>query len=306
MDRGRHLFAPAFRYFAAVAMTGSIRAAARELNVASSAVTRQIRLIEDDLEVALFERIGRGLRLSPAGEVLLRHVQETLRDFETTTAELDALRGLSRGTVRVATVESVAEALLPQIVSTFRAGHPGIAVHVTVAGSEAIAPRVAEGSVDVGFTFNPAHMEGLQVVFSRDLAVGAVVVPDHPLAARERVSLAECLAFPIALPSPDLSIRQVLDRGLERLAARRRVAVEANSLRFMKALARGGGTVAFQTPLGLEAEIAAGSLVFVPLSDAGLPPDRFVMIVSSRRTLKLAPAVFFAAAQDALERRFAD
>ena len=132
LDRARLLYSPAMRYFAAVAEHGAIRAASRELNVASSAVNRQILWLEDSLGVPLFERVGRRLQLSPAGEILLRHVTHVLRDFEQTTSELDALKGLKRGIVRIASVESVATELLSdlarlirQVLSRHPASHHG-------------------------------------------------------------------------------------------------------------------------------------------------------------------------------------
>ncbi|WP_181702843.1 LysR family transcriptional regulator [Chthonobacter albigriseus] len=302
-DRSRHLVSPALRYFAAVARFGSFRAAARELNVASSAVNRQILGLEADLGVALFERIGRSIRLSPSGEVLLRHVTDAIRDFEDAAAEIDALKGLKRGRVAIATVESVAQDVLPEIVRLFLQSHPGIDVIVTVAGSDEATRLVAEGDADLAFTFNPEEGRRLDVVLRRVLMIGAVVTPDHPLASFATVRLTDCLRFPLALPARGLSIRAALEATSAFRSSGPRVAVESSTLSFMRAVARGGRHVAFQTLMDLGPDLESGKLVFKPLVDADLLLDKFALVVRSDRTLKLAAATFHSFAMQELARR---
>ena len=299
----RHLYGPAFRYFAAAADAGSIRAAARELNVASSAVNRQILWLEQALDLQLFERVGRGVRLTEAGEILLAHVRRSLSDFDATIGELDALKGLRRGSVTVASVESVCESLLPGIVNDFRRKFPGIHVSVQVSGSEAVNKAIIAGEADVGFTFEPSREYGLNVAFQRDLSIGAVMSPRHPLAGLHEVSLAECLNHPYSLPAEGLSLRKRLDAVLVTLPARHKTYVEANSLRFMKALARRGDLVAFQTRIGIEEEIEQGSLVFRDLVDAPLHRDRFAVVISGHRSLGLTASIFFDHSVVALKQR---
>lgn len=291
-DRARHLFSPALRYFVAVARYGSFRAAARELNVASSAVNRQIRGLEDALGVALFERIGRRIRLSPSGEILLRHASETFREFEGAAAEIDALKGLKRGSVRIATVESVAEDMLPDIVTRFRLQHPGIDVTVTIGGSDEVTRLVAASDVDLGLTFNPTVDRQLEIGFRRALQIGAIVAPGHPLSESPSVRLSDCLRFPLAVPAKGLSIRAALDATAAFRSGDVRVAVDANTLAFVRAMARSGGYVGFHTMIGLGPDFLDGRLVFRPLGDPDLGSDRFAVITRSDRTLKLAAATF--------------
>jgi DNA-binding transcriptional LysR family regulator len=303
-DHTRHLFSPALRYFAAVARYGSFRAAARELNVASSAVNRQILGLEADLGVALFERIGRKIRLSPSGELLLRHVTDTFRDFEAVAGEIDALKGLRRGRVSIATVESVAQDLLPDIVHRFTGLHPGIDVAVTTAGSEEATRLVLAGEVDIGLTFNPNGGRALELGLRRVMRIGAVVAPDHPVAALPVVRVADCLRYPLAIPSKGLSIRAALDGTAAMRLGSHRIAVETNTLAFMRALARRGRHVAFQTMVGLGGDLAAGTLVFRPLADPDLAADRFALVSRADRTLKLAAATFHSFAVRDLMRLF--
>lgn len=272
------LLAASARYFLAVAEAGSLRAAARHLNVAASAVSRQIAMLERDLGIMLFERAGRSLRLSPAGEELKRTLHATNLLHEQSLDQLNALRGLKSGHIRIATVESVSDSLLPQILDEFSRHHPGVQVTVTVAGSDAVTELVRTYDADVGFTFNPSSFEGLEVAHALDFALGAVMHPRHELARTGNLTLRDCLRFPVAWPSRGLSLRTLLDPMVRRQKLQVKPAFECNSLRVMAGLARRGVCLAFQTPVGIERDVAEGKLVFVPLSDRHVPPDRMMLV----------------------------
>ena len=284
------LIAIAYRYFMAVADMGSVRAAARELNVAASAISRQLIQLEASLGTPLFDRSGRGLSLTPAGHVLLRGLRQAVQGHENTLDELSALRGLTRGLLRIATVESVSVSILPDMLLHFARSYPGIQVSVAVAGSEAVTQLVRDHQADLGFTFNPSSLDGLEALASRDLDLGAVLAPEHPLAGARRLSLAECAAHPLAWPSPGLSLRAILDS----VPAARKIhpTFECNSLRLMASLARRGSCIAFQTVIGIERELAAGTLVFVPLSDKRLPVDRLRLVARAGAASRPAAGAF--------------
>lgn len=292
-DLSRNLYSPAMRYFLAVAEAGSIRAASRELNVASSAINRQVLWLEEALGLQLFDRVGRRLRLSQAGELLLAHIRRTYSDFEGTVAELDALKGLRRGTVSIASVESVAEKLLPAVISTFRKSYPGIHVNVSISSSREAARKVEAAEADVGFTFDPPETSALTTAFHHDLVIGALMRPDHPLAGAKTLGLQDCLKYPVALPAEGLSLRTRLDIVRSRIPGASRTYVEANSLRLMRALAREEQVIGFQTMIGCEDDLANGFLIFKPLSDTPLQADRLCVVTSSLRALALAPGMFF-------------
>jgi DNA-binding transcriptional LysR family regulator len=270
------LIAIGYRYFLAVAEAGSVRAASRHLNVAASAISRQLIQLEDQLGVALFDRSGRGLSLAPAGAILLRGLRAAAHGHETTLDELDAMKGLKRGLLRIATVESISVSVLPDMLLDFAARFPGIEVAVTVAGSDAVTGLVRDLQADLGFTFNPTSLEGLEAFATCDLRLGAIMAPVHPLSEAKQLSLAECLEHPVAWPSPGLSLRTILDSAPQ--ARKAKPAFECNSLRLMASLARRGGCIAFQTPIGIERELANGELVWIALSDKRLPLDRLRVV----------------------------
>jgi DNA-binding transcriptional LysR family regulator len=201
----------AIRYFDAVRRAQSIREAARQLNVASSAVNRQIIKLEEEIGEPLFHRLSTGLVLTPVGEALARHVITVFQDLERTGAEIDDMHGASVGHITVAVVESVASSILPHVIGQTRARAPRITFTVSVMGSFDIPAAVVGGEADVGVAFALRKSTELQQVFLAQFRLGAIVRPDHPLANNKAVTLSHCLGFPMILATPDLSINNLLE-----------------------------------------------------------------------------------------------
>ncbi len=286
------ILSTSFRYFLAVADAGSIRAAARELNIVSSAVNRQILLLEESLGIRLFDRVGRGLRLSEAGTILARQVRETLDRYDDTVAELDTLRGLRRGRIRIATVESTSVERLPLLLAEYWRRWPGIEVVLTMAGAEEVTRLVDEGLADVGFTFSTHDLEGLRIVHQEPHALGAVLAPDHPLADRPGLAFADLVGEPLILPARGMSLRVALEPFLQRHRRRLTLRAECNSLRLMAKLVECSRAVGFQTRIGIEAETRAGTLKWLPIEDADLATDRCMVVARIGTIPSLAVAAF--------------
>jgi DNA-binding transcriptional LysR family regulator len=118
------------RYLDQVARVGSIRRAAEKLNVASSAVNRQILKLEAEIGVPIFERRGNGVRLTPAGEHLMRHTRNTLAEWRRTRLEIAAISGDIRGEVRITAIPSLLVRVVPRAIKAIAARHPNISFRV--------------------------------------------------------------------------------------------------------------------------------------------------------------------------------
>ena len=148
------MHARVLRYLDEVARSGSIRKAANRLNVASSAINRQILMLEEDLGSPIFERLPRGLRLTTAGEMLINHVRQTLKDHERVRARVEALKGLRRGEVTIVTTTGLAGGLLAGIIERFRTDHPGIKLRVVTLSRDATITAVLSGEADFALAYN--------------------------------------------------------------------------------------------------------------------------------------------------------
>lgn len=259
----------AIHYFEAVRRAGSIREAARRLNVASSAVNRQILKLEEEVGVPLFERRAHGVTLTAAGELLARHVITVLQDLERARSDILALQGARVGHVEIAAVEGVCAGLLPGALERLRAAAPAITVGVQVMGSAAIPRALTEGAANLGVAFNLVPPPELREVQRVSFKLGAVMAPGHALAAQEAVTLAQCAAYPLIFAGEDLSIAGLMRPSLGALGRRLTPAITASSVDLIGRLAMAGLGIGFQTPLGLEQAIAEGRAAFRPLDAKG-------------------------------------
>ena len=300
------LHSSVLKYLDGVARYGSIRRAARKLNVSSSSINRHILTLEAEFGLQLFERVAKGVRLTAAGRILLEHVRRTLKDFDFLNSDIDSLKGLRSGRILIATVASVGTTLLSAIVTDFRQLYPGISFDIVAANSVTVADLVTQDEVDIGFTFDPGQRSHLREFFGIDLNLGAIMAIDHPLAGKRKLSLSACLEHDLILPSPTLSIRDIIDAVLVRRSVQPRICLEVDSMSVIKSMVINGAGISFQTIIGLDPELGNGQLLFKPLIDTDIEEDRFAVIGSSGRELPATSRVFIDHACAMLKDYFAN
>jgi DNA-binding transcriptional LysR family regulator len=201
----------ALRYFLEVARSGSLSKASERLYVAVSALSRQIAKLEEEVGAALFERRPRGMVLSDAGHLLAEHARRTLLDAERVTEEIRGLSNGGRATIRVASSEGVAPHFLPQVFARFLKTHPATHFQLDVSAPSVATQRVRDGVADIAVCFSISPEKDINVVYSQRAPIFALVRRGHPLAAREFVTLADLLPWPLAIDHQGVTIRQLFD-----------------------------------------------------------------------------------------------
>lgn len=269
--RRLRLHAPVLRYFDAVRRAGSIREAARRLNVASSAVNRQILQLEAEIGTRLFERLPSGLRLTAAGEVVAQHVLTVLHDAERAESGLEALRGLRIGHVELVTLEGLCHRIVPEAIAALQVRHARVTVGVTIVDSRDVPAAIIAGEAHLGLAFEVRRHAALRQLAVARLHLGAVALPGSPLAGRRAIGIADCAGYSLILPKQNFANRDQLDPLLFRAGMTGRARCEAGSIELMKQLVLRGLGVAFMTRIGLEAELETGRLVHVPLEQNRAP-----------------------------------
>lgn len=272
-------------YLDEVVRAGSIRKAAARLNVASSSINRRIIALEEEIGVPIFERLSRGLRLTGAGELLIAHIRQTLRDYELLQSRLVDLQGRRRGLVRISTMGGLANSLLPSLVGWMREHHPFIKLRIKAASLQDIVAEVGSGEADLGFAFQLPADAKLRVVARTSLRIGAVTAPAHPLAGRGSVYLGDCLGYPLILADHTLTIGALMADAFERAAIRVDLAVESNSIELMKQAVTDGQSITFLNEVDVEVERCAGRLTFLPLLDEQMPRQELKLVERARGTL---------------------
>jgi DNA-binding transcriptional LysR family regulator len=279
-------------YVDAVARHGSIRKAADALSVASSALNRQILDLETDLGTALFERLPRGVRLTAAGEVFLAYARQAISELKAVESQVEQLRGLVRGQVGVAAVESVAGELLPSAITRFQAEHPNVRFHVRIGAPEDLVSALIADQVDLILTHYPPPRKHVAIVATAEQALCALVVSDHPLAGRSDLRLRDCLAYPLALADATLAGRALIEQVLARASFDLDPRLVSNSVEMMKAFARINRGVCFQFRRPGKAPIPPGDMIALPLIDPPLLQATLVLATRRGRVLPVAAAAF--------------
>ena len=303
----RSLVPVSLHYFDRVASTGSIQSAARAQNIAASAIDRQIIGLEERLGVKLFDRIPKGMRLTAAGEALVRLVHRWRAEERNAVAEIFQLQGVQQGQVNVFAMDSHATTILPQIVQAVTTAHPLIGLCIQIGSTDEAVAALLSGQADLIIVFNLPQRSDVRSLWSRALPFGCVVAPNHPLLTQPDVKFQDVVTYPIALQSRSLLIRRFLEVRYSWLFAEPHGRIETNSLHLVKNLARTGNYVAFTSELDAATELANGSLRFLRLVeidalpqssdiaiDASKPLNAIVQIVADR-----AAAVIEATLDDA-------
>ncbi|MBU0554941.1 MAG: LysR family transcriptional regulator [Alphaproteobacteria bacterium] len=279
------LHARLLRYIDEVARRGSIRKAASHLNVASTAINRQIIAYEEEIGTQIFERLPRQVRPTAAGEILLRHIRATLKEHDRARAEIAALQGLQSGSVTIATFENLAANLLPQVSRSFRRIHPRIQVQVFSVFRRQLQAGLATGEWDLALGYNISDVPGSTVLYQFETRLGAVVSTQHPLASRSEVRLSDCALHPIIVGNETMTIYGIMHDAFAQANVPFRPQVASNSVAFMKSLARQAEGVTFMTKVDIAEEIGRGELVYIPIRDKGVRTQPLSLIYRKNATL---------------------
>lgn len=278
-------------YVDAVARHGSIRKAADALNVASSALNRQILDLESDLGTALFERLPRGVRLTAAGEVFLAYTRQAISELKAVESQVEQLQGLVRGQVGIAAVESVASELLPSAITRFQAEHPNVRFNVRIGVPEDLTVALIGDQVDLILTHYPPPRKQVAIVAETAQTLCAFMVRDHPLAGRRELRLRDCLAYPLALGDATLAGRALIEQVLAQASFDLDPRLVSNSVESMKAFARMNRGVCFQFRRPGEV-LVPPDMVALPLIDSPLQQARLILATRRGRVLPIAAAGF--------------
>lgn len=274
------------RYFYTVANEGSIRKAAEKLNVAASALSRRITQIEEDLGVPLFERHARGLKLTDAGRIYYSHARQTLINEEYAVGEIEAIKDLRRGQIRLYCVEGAIGSILTDALAAFRPGSPGVNVFVNRAGSTGVVRAVAADEVDLGLALDPPLHRDVMVIEEVPAPLYAVHSPDFdfPHIAPELADLAD---YPVAIP-PDSSygLRDLIDRVVrQRADIQLQVPLHCDSIFGLTGFALSGQGVSILPKCSFVDELRDGRLLARPLQDPPLRDAHLTLVARRHRTL---------------------
>lgn len=221
----RHL-----RYFVALAECLSFTRAAERVHVTQSTLSHQIRQLEEELGHALFDRIGKRVRLTEAGETFLGYASKALREVDQGLSDLKRAGDELSGEVRIGATGTFNIAFVPECLALFLQRNPTVKVIVEEHAAAAIAQRLIDGSLDVGIAYQPSDPTQLwfEPLYTEEMVL--VVSPRHPLAQRKRVRMVELHRQGLVLLPGDFATRTMLDECFRSCGAEPVVAAEMNAI----------------------------------------------------------------------------
>jgi DNA-binding transcriptional LysR family regulator len=261
-----------FDLLLSVARLGSLSMAAAEHGISQPAASTRIRRLERQLGIALIERSPRGSRLTPGGELVAGWAKSAIDAAAALDAGVTSLRERGNAVLRVAASMTVAEYLLPGWLTALRARDPGTAVALTAGNSAEVASAVLGGTADIGFAEGPELPPGLA---SRQVGTDrltVVVPPGHQWSRRSGITAAELAATPLLGREPGSGTRRYFEEALQSQGDLRPVPLvaELSSTTAIKSAVAAGIGPAVISSLAVAAELSAGTLTAVRLTDLDL------------------------------------
>lgn len=225
------------RYFAKAAETLNFSDAAKALNIAQSSLSQQIKQLEDELDVPLFYRSSHSIRLTEAGEEMLPFAMRTIHDAETCENRIHDLRKLQTGVLNIGVTHSFSPILTESVISYMKM-YPHIKLKVIYKPMNELMDLLAKRDLDFVLAFRPTQpvtdVES-HILFQDSLS--AVVSTFHPLASKNKVTLAELQEYELALPSKGLQARNAFD-SLVTSFSDFRIHIELNEVNILLKLIR--------------------------------------------------------------------
>ena len=280
-----------FELIEAVVRAGSIRKAAEDTNLTASALNRRIQNFEQEFGWPIFERLPRGMRLNPAGELLMHHIGLQRTDLARVQSQVADLSGERRGHVSIACSQALLPYFLPEQIAIYRAAHPGVTFTVNVRDRAQAEQDLASYSSDLALVFEPVHMVEFEVLFALPQAVHAVFRHDGPLARKSAMRLRDCLDHKLVLPAASYGVRHLLELGATRSGRTLTPAIETESFELIRHYVMQENAVGFQIPIGLSTS-KQDTIAHRALSAKDVPFGQLLLGQMKGRTLPVASSKF--------------
>jgi len=271
----------------AVADLGSVTRAAAYLHLGQPAVTRQIRMLEDEVETLLFERTRQGMVPTAAGEVMVERARRALQELERGRAEVRLGADEVAGSVTVGLLESVTDVLLEPLFTTVTTRYPGIDLRILTGYSGHLRQWLEDGDVDLSLLYDVAGSPPV-VLPLLDEVLWAVGPPGEGLSPDEPVPWATALRHPLILPVAGHGLRVLIDKGRAAVSHELEVVAETNSMRIQKSLVLSGSGWTILPAIGVISEVREGVLSGAPLCE---PTVSRSLVLGRRLGGRTPPAV---------------
>jgi len=276
--------------FAEVARQGNFSRAGQKVFRSQSAVSAQIRQLEHEYGEKLLDRVGKSVRLTPAGEILLEYANRMLTLRSESLRAVADQSSIPRGVLAIGANEATCLYVLPDHFAEYQRRYPGVQISIYRNFSHKILQKVEDGSVDVGIVTLPVRSPSLKIhsIFRDRLVL--VTSADHPLARRRGVRIAEVAEYPLIFPRTGHT-RAMLDKHFRPFRTSLRVAMELPSVGMIKGFVAAGLGISLISASFARDEVATGQVKLVEIEDVDIFRE-LGLVYRRDRTLPHAATAF--------------
>jgi LysR family nitrogen assimilation transcriptional regulator len=246
------------RAFLAIADTGSVTQAAERLHIVQPAVSRQLKLLEDDVGAPLFERDRRGMQLTEAGHILLERARRALRELDAARLEIRPTLGLISGNVNLGILPSSCELITGPLVGALKERYPHMRVSLSVGYTDHLLRWLESGEIDVALLYDPAPSPALEVTLLVEESLSLVGLAALGLNDDEPVTVQALGRSPLVLPSAPHRLRSLVEHACAVAGVQLTVAAETNALGVQKTLVAQGYGLSVMPRVAVQSEIERG------------------------------------------------
>jgi len=277
------------RYLYEALTSGSVRAAADKLNMNPSVVSRQIAQLEAQIAVPLMERLGRGVRATDAGEVLIDYYRQHRAHQDDVVTKLREMRGLERGHITLVLGEGFVSDLMGPPIQSFWKNYPGLTITMNLAGTNDVIRQVTEDIAHIGLVYNPVHTTAIRSRAAVCQPLCAIVQPDHPLANKDkRPKLLDVAQYPLALMHHSYGTRQLIALAEQMEQLRLMPKLVTDSISTVKHFVRAGLGVSLLPAFSVAQEIQSKELIAIAIDQPVLAAAHAHIITRLGRQMPMA------------------
>lgn len=228
------------RYFLDIAETEHLTQSAENLFVTQSTLSHGLRQLEQELGVLLFDRLGRGLKLSQAGAEFRGYAKRTLGEIEAGRMALADLGQLHSGKLTIGAFPTFLNTVVPATLAAFNREHPGVTIEVRDLRAGPIEDLLVRGDLDMGIAFHPARHADIEVEPLFDEQMVLVVSPGHVLSKRRNLAIKQLADVPLALLPRSFATRLLIESSFRQAGIEPRVSIETESVESLLGVCRFG------------------------------------------------------------------
>jgi len=243
-----------------VARHGGFSAAAAKLCLTQPSVSTQIRLLEENYGIRLFERFGRRIELTEAGRALFSYAERIFRLTQQADSAIEDLKNTKTGRIRISAISTLAAYYLPHIIADFRRRHPGIEIHLDSGYTEDVVQAVLSFLCDIGLVGKTVSHENIVATPLWEEELVIIVDPSHPFARRKRISFRDLQDEPMIVSELGSGTREITDELFRQKGAKPGIVMELGENEAVKTAVAGGLGVSILSATVVRREMEAGSI----------------------------------------------